>query len=185
MPFLWNVKTLTLYIKILGIKSYFVDPPCELFIPISFVSFSQKSDWLRVSLVFKTLLSNLTDFNSVIVWMTPVLPMISILLQPLEIVSSTLTTIGISVTFIFDRLFIFLKSFKYLPVNYFAFFDFHFVVCWNGKIYYKKFFSSCVWSSGRDWVIRLYLKISEKYKCLFFLHKWSLAILSFVSMVNF
>ena len=129
--------------------------------------------------VSRTLLSILTDLNNAVVWTVSTHPLISKSSSPLIHPSVTVTrapiTIGINVTFMFHSFINFLTRFWYL--SFFSLFSillcgqmaqqspqfckfsfFFFVVVVVD--YYK------IWSSGRDYVIRLYVKVPEEFVCL-------------------
>ena len=121
--------------------------------------------------VSRTLLSILTDLINAVVWMVSTRPVISKssspLNNPLVTVPRAPIIIGIIVTFMFYSSFNSLARSRYL---FFFSHSFSFTL-WLARIakstiqrvlsifidYYK------VWSSGRDLVIRLYLKIPEEF----------------------
>ena len=117
--------------------------------------------------VSRTLLSILAVLNNVVVWMVsappPTSKSSSLLNNPLVTVPNATITIGIIVTCMFHRFFQFPSKVEVL-ILLFTFFQFYSVVSRDSKVdnfaislpfvdYYK------VWSSGRDWVIRVYVKV--------------------------
>ena len=98
----------------------------------------------KSSQVSRTLLGILADLYNPRVWMVsihlPISDSSRALSNVLEPVPITRITIGITITLMFQNLFLF--SGKVLVwVSLFTFFDFHSMVCWNGKIpLYSKFF---------------------------------------------
>ena len=95
--------------------NYYFAP--EFFIPTLTNGFSLTSEWPQVS---RTLLSILTDLNSVVVRMVLILPLIcnsfNLLAKPLETIPSTPSTIGITITFTFHSYFSSLARSKYLSI---------------------------------------------------------------------
>ena len=61
------------------------------------------------SQVSRILLSILADTNSAVVWMVLILPLISTSLKHLRIISRAPTTIGITITFVFNSFFLSVK----------------------------------------------------------------------------
>ena len=121
--------------------------------------------------VSRTLLSNLLDLNSAVVWIVCTRCLFSIAPSPfkdtLVIIPSTLVTIGITVIFMLHSFCFFFNSLKrsrYLSL----FLQFYSMVCRDGKV--KNSASSVfsahyhiVWSSCRNYMIRFYFKISENF----------------------
>ena len=74
-----------------------------------------ESEWLQVS---KILLSILADFYDAVVWMVPIFPLVScsssLFSMPLGTVPRALTTVGITDTFKFRKIFCSLAKSKYL-----------------------------------------------------------------------
>ena len=123
--------------------------------------------------VSMTLLSILTIFNNAVVWMVSTRPVISksssLWINPSVTVPRAPITIGIIVTFMFHSFFnslggrVICPSFHILSISFCGqpgqqspqFCKFSFFVD-----YYK------VWSSGRDLVIYLYVKIPEEFMCI-------------------
>ena len=119
--------------------------------------------------VSRILLSILAVFNNAVVWMVSTRPPTSKSSRPfnnpLVTVPKAPITIGIIVTFMFDSFFNSLARSRYLSLfsHSFSF------ILWTAKStilqiffflfvdYYK------VWSSGRDYVIRLYIKVSQEF----------------------
>ena len=142
----------------------------------------------------ETLLCILDDFNNAVIWMASARPPISnssqLLTKILGIVLSALITIGITVTFIFH--FFFFSSL--VRSKYFSLFTFCFIFnLWPTEtakfkirkvllfsFFFLHFFFFFVffvinhlpWSSNRDLVIVLYLKIPENFVRLTFQERY-------------
>ena len=108
--------------------------------------------------VSRILLSILADVKNAVVWTVSTRPLISkssgSCTSLLVIVLSAPFTIGITVTFMFHNLFIYLARSRYLSLL--TFLQFYPVISWNGKVHYSISFLSffvvdgrLVWSSGR------------------------------------
>ena len=120
--------------------------------------------------VSRTLLSILAVFNNAVIWMVSIRPPTSKSSRPfnnpLVTVPKAPVTIGIIVTFMFHSFFFFQFSIKVeVFISLFTFYQFYFMVSRDSKVdnfanvllffffdYHK------VWSSGWDYVIRLYVK---------------------------
>ena len=50
-----------------------------------------------------------------------------------------------------------------VQIFFFALFYFHFDICWNGKVHMTVNSLFSVWSSDKEWVICLYIKIPNNY----------------------
>ena len=91
-------------------------------------------------------------------------------INPFVIVPRAPITTGITIIFMFHRDTVLLQGQGIYLL--FAFFQFYPVVCQDGKVHYSTgtLFVDYhyVWLSGRDLVIRLYLKIPKKFACLIF-----------------
>ena len=124
--------------------------------------------------VSRTLLSILADLNNVVVWMVSTLPLTSKSSSPwsnpLGIVPRALITIGITVTFMFHSLFVFFPLSFQSPDTYPSF---RFLL-----ILVK------VWSSGRDKVIHLHLKIPEEFVRLILQDRFCVVHIPFVRIVK-
>ena len=141
-------------------------PQCE---PAGFHWNLNESKSLQVS---RTLLSTLatllwSGWSQFSLWFT--IP--PIFFKPLKTIPSASTTIGFPVLFMVHSFFLVLKQGPSICL-YFPFLLFSFY----GPSEQQKTISSFFlvnqhqdWSSGRDWVIRLYLKILENFMCLTFL----------------
>ena len=139
-----------------------------------------------------TLLSILADLNNAVVWMVPTRPVISKFSSPssnpLVIVTRTSITIGIIVTFTFHRFLNSLVRSRYLSLIS----PFNFTLWFTGTAkstilqvfffffvdYYK------TWPSGRDLMIRLYLKTPEEFVRLSLSDRLWAAHIPFVRMVK-
>ena len=115
----------------------------------------------------------LADLNYDVIWMISIPPLISYSSSLSSKLFGTVPrapiTISIIVTLMFHSFFFF--SGKDLYLSIFLLFYFHSVVLCNGKIYLTiscLLFVKChlVYSSRRDWVVRLYLKIPENFMYL-------------------
>ena len=112
--------------------------------------------------VSRTLLSILAVFNNAVVWMVTTRPPTSQssrpFNKPLVTVPKAPITIGIIVTFMFHSFFQFSSKVEVL-ISLFTFFQFYSVVSRDSKV--DNFADSLflLRSSGRDLVIRLYVKI--------------------------
>ena len=121
--------------------------------------------------VSRALLSILPDLNNAVVWMVSTRPLISkfssSFINPSMIIPRETIAIGINVTFMFH-------SFSISKQGRGTYPSFHFLsilLCGqSGRQYpqfckFSFFFVNCyqVWSSGRDKVIRLYLKIPLEF----------------------
>ena len=117
--------------------------------------------------------------NNAVVWMVSTRPLISKSSSPfinyLVTEASSPITIGINVTFMFHSFFQF-SSKVYVLIFLFVFLPFYPLVSWNGKVYYSadSFFVEYleVWLPDRDLVVRLYIKILEKFMRLIFLDRF-------------
>ena len=122
---------------------------------------------LKSPLVSRTLLSILADLNNAAVWLVSTRLLISKssspFTNPLGIVPSAPITTGITVTFMFHSFFVcfFIVMSRYLSLFSLSFY-FYSVIHRKGKVYLT---ITKVWSSGRDFVIRLYLKIPGNFVC--------------------
>ena len=109
--------------------------------------------------------------------------------NPLVTVQKAPITIGIIVTFMFHIFFSSLARSRYLSIfsHYFSF------ILWSAgtanstilQIFFSFFFFVDyykVWSSGRDQVIRLYIKVSQEFVCVLF--KYRLCIYHFLAQSN-
>ena len=127
-------------------------------------------------LVSSTLLSILIDLNNA-VWLISTQPLISMssspCTNPLVTVPSAPITIGITVTFIFHNFFSSLARSRYLSLFSFSFG----FTLWSTRTAKSTIRSFFFWggrtiprsgSSAQDYMIRLYLKISEKFVRLIF-----------------
>ena len=151
-----------------------------------------------------TLFSILAVLNNTVVWMVPTRPVISKssspFNNPLVTVPKAPITIGIIVTFIFHSLFNSLARWRYLSffshsfsfilwsagtakstilqvlffLSFFFFFFFFFFAD-----YYK------VWSSGRDLLVHLYVKVPSEFVCLILLARCWVVYIPFVITVKF
>ena len=129
----------------------------------------------------RILLSILAVLNNVVVWMLSTRPLISTSSSPfyclLLNVPKAPITIGVIVTYMFD-------SKVELFVLLFVFFHFYSVVSRYSEAHnfgdYKN-----AWSSGRDLVIRLYVKIQWGFKCLILRYRCSVQNIPFVRIVRF
>ena len=135
------------------------------------------SKFLQVS---RILLSILAVPNNVVVWIVSTRPLISKssspFNNPLVTVPIALIVIGIIVTFMFHIFFFFVFQFPSkveVLVLLFILFWFYSIVSRSSKVnnfasslffffvnYYK------VWSSGRDWVICLFVKVPLEFMCV-------------------
>ena len=142
--------------------------------------------------VFKNLLSILTDLNNAVVWVVSAGPVISKSWSPLVTVPRAPITIGIIVTFIFHSFFNSLVSSRYLS-HFSNSFNFTLLSVGTSKstILQILFFFSFVvdyykmWSSGRDLMIRLYLKIPEELASLILQDRFWVVHIPFIRMVKF
>ena len=110
--------------------------PSEFFTPALSDGFLWRLSDSKSPQVSRTLLSILADLSNAIVWMFSAHSLISSssrpLTKPLGTDPSAPITIGITITFMFCTFFSSLERFKYLSL---VFFDFHSVVCWDGKVH--------------------------------------------------
>ena len=126
--------------------------------------------------ISRTLLSILAVPNNVVVWMISTRPPTSKssgpFSNPLVTVPNAPITIGIIVTCMFHSFFQFPSKVEVF-ILLFTFFQFYSGVSRYSKV--DNFASSLlfvdyysVWSSGRDLVIRLYVKVPEEFMCVIF-----------------
>ena len=138
--------------------------------------------------VWRTLLCILVDHNNALVWIVSsrlTISMSSSLFTELLVtVPRAPTTIGIIVSFMLLSFVNFLGGYRYL---FFFRFQFYSVVSLESKIPNSTilfFVDYKFWRSGRDLLIRLFLKIPEEFACLILLDScWVVHIL--VRMVKF
>ena len=160
----------------------------EFFTPVLADGFPPKSN-SKSPLVARTLLCILADLNNAVVWMVFTPPLISNSSCP-------------NYNWYHRHLYVpyFLNSLamsRYLSL-FSPSFSFYFVVSRNGKVlnlagslfsffFFLFFFFvyHSVWSSGRDWVICLYLKIPENFVWLIFLDGFRVVHIPFGRMVKF
>ena len=148
---------------------------------------------LKSPQVTRTVLSILADFNNAVVWMVSARPFISKsscpFTNPLLTVPRAPITIGINGIFMFHSFFQFIARSTYL--SFFSL-SFNFTLWSVGTAqstilqilffvvdYYK------VWSSDRDLVIRLYLKIPAEFMRLIHLDIFLVVYIPFVHMIKF
>ena len=129
--------------------------------------------------VSRTLLSILAVFNNAVVWMVSTRPPTSKSSRPfnnpLVAVPKAPITIGIFVTYMFQSFFRSLGRSKYLSLSSHSF---SFVLLSAGtakstilQVFFFFFFFVDyykVWSSGRDYVIRVYIKVPLEFVCVIF-----------------
>ena len=128
--------------KILAKKEYsilFIFTLCSFFTPVLTKDFSQSLSDGKFPLVSRTYLSILADFKSAMVWMVPILPLISsspsLFYKPLRIVPNAPATIGITFIFLFNCFLVLLWDQRISFFFFFVFFPFHSVFHWNDKIH--------------------------------------------------
>ena len=127
----------------------------------------------------RTLLSILTDLNNFAVWMVSIRPLIfnspSPFTKPLGIIPSASITTGITFIFMSHSFLVFWQGLS--TYNSFRFLSFSLcgLLGWQNSLFGSFFFCffDCryVWWSGRDKVICLYIKVSEKF-VRFILQNW-------------
>ena len=143
--------------------------------------------------VSRTLLWILSDLNNAVEWTVATFPVISKSFSPctnpLVNVPRAPITIGIIVTFMFHSFFQFPSKIDVL-ISLFTFFQFNSVVRRESQVHnsvsslffvvdYHK-----IWSSGRDLVIRLYLKIPEEFVCFPLKDRFWVVDIPYVHMVK-
>ena len=140
--------------------------------------------------VSRTILSILGDINNAVVWTVSTSPVISKssspCTNPLVTISRAPITIGITITFMFHSFFQFPSKIEIFTLL----FTFNFTLWSVGNTKVQNSASSLfvdyykIWSSGRDLVIRLYLKIPEEFVCLILQDRFWVVSIRFVRVVK-
>ena len=143
--------------------------------------------------VSRVLLRMMVDLNNAIVWMVSTLPVISksfsLCNNPLGTVLWVPITIGMIVSFIFHIFFNSLGRSRYLSSFFSLSFNFNLWLVGTVKSTIRQVLFFCVdyyrvWSSGRDLVIRFFVKILEEFLCLIFKDIFCVVLIPFVRMVK-
>ena len=143
--------------------------------------------------VSRTLLSILAVFNNAVVWMVSTRSLTSksfrLFNNPLVTVPKAPITTGIIATFMFHSFFNSLARSRYLSLFSHSV---SFILWSAGDSKVDNFADSLffvdyykIWSSGRDQVIRLYIKVPQEFVCIILQDRFWVVHISFVGMVKF
>ena len=144
--------------------------------------------------ISRTLLSILVVLNNAVVWMVstrpPTTKSSSSFNNPLVTIPKATITIGIIVKFMFHRFFQFPSKVEEF-IFHLLYFLFYCVVSWDSKVdnfpsfpFFVVVDYNKVWSSGREYVIRLHVKVPLEIVCVILLDRHFVVYIPFVHVVK-